>query len=48
VIDPDQQDKIDAVKARLIKQYGYNEKSASDVLSYVAQIFARGDLNDEG
>lgn len=47
VVDPDQQEKIDAIKARLIKNCGYNEKSAEDVLQYVAQIFARGDVADE-
>jgi serine protein kinase len=31
------------VKARLIRDFGYNEQSATDVLNYVASIFARGD-----
>jgi serine protein kinase len=44
VIDKDTQDKIDIIKGRLIKHYGYNEASAKDVLSYVASIFARGDV----
>ena len=44
VIDKDTQDKIDIIKSRLIKHYGYNEASAKDVLSYVASIFARGDV----
>ena len=44
VIDKDTQDKIDVIKDRLIKHYGYNEASAKDVLSYVASIFARGDV----
>ncbi|MCS5534366.1 MAG: hypothetical protein NZ802_00785, partial [Candidatus Poseidoniales archaeon] len=44
VVDRDSQAKIDVVKARLIEQYGYNEDSATDVLNYVASIFARGDL----
>ncbi|MGF1465382.1 MAG: PrkA family serine protein kinase [Sandaracinaceae bacterium] len=44
VIDKDTQDKIDVIKSRLIKHYGYNEASAKDVLSYVASIFARGDV----
>ena len=34
--------KIDVVKARLIRDYGYNETSATDVLTFVASIFARG------
>ena len=45
VVDQDTQEKIDVVKARLIKNFGYNEQSATDVLNYVASIFARGDTN---
>ena len=37
------QEKIDIVKSRLIKNYGYDEESANDVLNFVASIFARGD-----
>jgi serine protein kinase len=47
VVDKDIQEKIDAVKKRLIESYGYNEKSATDVLTYVASIFARGDVSEE-
>lgn len=43
VVDDETQQKIDVVKQRLIKQFGYNEASATDVLNYVASIFARGD-----
>ncbi|MCR9233662.1 MAG: serine protein kinase [bacterium] len=43
VVDADTQEKIDIVKARLIRNYGYDEESATDVLQYVASIFARGD-----
>jgi serine protein kinase len=43
VIDKETQAKIDIVKQRLIKQYGYNDESATDVLNFVASIFARGD-----
>lgn len=46
VIDKDTQDKIDIIKGRLIKYYGYNEASANDVLSFVASIFARGDVKE--
>jgi serine protein kinase len=46
VIDKDTQDKIDVIKNRLIKYYGYNEASATDVLSFVASIFARGDVKE--
>lgn len=44
VIDKDTQDKIDVIKSRLIKHYGYNEASANDVLAFVSSIFARGDV----
>jgi serine protein kinase len=43
VVDDETQAKIDVVKQRLIKFFGYNETSATDVLNYVASIFARGD-----
>lgn len=43
VVDRETQEKIDIIKARLIKYYGYNEVSATDVLNYVASIYARGD-----
>jgi serine protein kinase len=45
-LDPDLQEKIEAIKTRLIKQYGYNKESASDVLDYVSSIFSRGDVQD--
>ena len=48
VIDPEMQEKIDVVKARLIKNFGYNDTSATDVLNYVASIFARGDAKGQG
>ena len=46
VIDKATQEKIDIVRARLIRDYGYCEESANDVLTYVASIFARGDVKD--
>ena len=46
-VSPDLQEKIDAIKKRLIDQYGYNEKSASDVLDWVGSIFARGDMAND-
>jgi serine protein kinase len=46
VIDKETQEKIDVIKNRLIKYYGYNEASANDVLAYVASIFARGDVKE--
>jgi serine protein kinase len=42
VVDKATQEKIDIVKTRLIRNYGYNESSATDVLTFVASIFARG------
>lgn len=47
VVDKDTQEKIDIVKTRLIKEFGYDEISAADVLQYVASIFARGDVKDK-
>ncbi|HEY1602824.1 MAG TPA: serine protein kinase [Pirellulales bacterium] len=44
VVDADTQAKIDVVKGRLIRDYGYDDESATDVLNYVASIFARGDV----
>jgi serine protein kinase len=43
VIDQETQEKIDVVKTRLINHYGYCDICATDVLNYVASIFARGD-----
>ena len=43
VVDKDTQEKIDIVKGRLIKNYAYCDVCATDVLNYVASIFARGD-----
>ena len=39
VVDQETQQKIDVVKGRLIRDYGYDEESATDVLNYVASIF---------
>src|SRR5687767_4802758 len=47
VVDDETQQKIDVVKQRLIKYFGYNETSAADVLNYVASIFARGDSKQD-
>ncbi len=47
VVDKETQEKIDVVKKRLIRDYGYNEESATDVLNFVASIFARGDSKKE-
>lgn len=44
VVDKETQEKIDIVKDRLIKTMGYCEVCATDVLNFVASIFARGDI----
>ncbi|MGP1345331.1 MAG: PrkA family serine protein kinase [Phycisphaerales bacterium] len=46
IIDDETQQKIDVIKKRMIDQFGYNDRSAADVLNYVASIFARGDKKD--
>ena len=43
VVDRETQEKIDIVKSRLIRNFGYDEESATDILNFVASIFARGD-----
>jgi serine protein kinase len=43
VIDEETQQKIEVVKSRMIKNMGYCDICARDVLNYVASIFARGD-----
>ena len=44
VSDPSMQEKISIIKTRLIKNFGYDEVSAAEVLNYVSGIFARGDV----
>ena len=46
VVDDETQEKIEVVKHRLINNYGYCEVCATDVLNFVASIFARGDLKE--
>jgi serine protein kinase len=46
VVDQDTQAKIDVVKSRLIRDHGYDDESATDVLNFVASIFARGDTTE--
>jgi serine protein kinase len=48
MVDRETQEKIDVVKQRMIRDFGYNEDSANDVLHYVASIFARGDAREDG
>jgi serine protein kinase len=46
VIDQETQEKIDVVKSRMKKNMGYCDVCATDVLNYVASIFARGDAQE--
>lgn len=46
-VDPELQEKIDAIKTRLVKNFHYNEQSATDVLEYVSSIFASGGDSDD-
>ena len=43
VVDRETQEKIEVVKSRLIKNHGYCDACATNVLGFVASIFARGD-----
>ena len=44
VVDETTQKKIDVVKERMINNYNYCQVCATDVLNFVASIFARGDV----
>jgi serine protein kinase len=46
VVDKETQEKIDIVRSRLVRDYGYCDSCASDVLHFVASIFARGDVKE--
>ncbi len=46
VVDRDTQEKIDIVKGRLVRDYRYCDSCATDVLHFVASIFARGDVKE--
>jgi serine protein kinase len=46
VIDKQTQEKIDVIKTRLIKNFGYCEICATDALNFVASIFAKGDIKN--
>jgi serine protein kinase len=46
VVDKDTQEKIDIVKGRLVRDYDYCDSCATDVLHFVASIFARGDVKE--
>ena len=46
VVDKETQEKIDIVRSRLVRDYGYCDSCAGDVLHFVASIFARGDAKE--
>jgi len=48
VVDPDTQEKIAVIRDRLMRQFGYDEPAADEVLQHVAGLFARGDAKAEG
>ena len=47
VVDPDTQEKIGVIRDRLMREFGYDEVSADEVLQYVAGLFARGEAKQE-
>lgn len=40
-------EKVEHVKTRLVKEFGYDEISATEVLKYVTGIFARGEVKEK-
>ena len=48
VVDPDTKEKIAVIRDRLMRQFGYDEMSANEVLHEVANLFARGDRQEAG
>ena len=48
VIDPDTVEKIAVIRDRLMRQFGYDEVSADDILHEVANLFARAEQAPAG
>jgi serine protein kinase len=48
VVDPDTQEKINVIRDRLCREFGYDELSAEEVLQHVAGLFARGEASEDG
>jgi serine protein kinase len=46
ITSKEDQERIDIIKTRLVKNFSYNAQSANDVLAFVASIFARGDTKE--
>jgi len=47
VVDRDSQEKIAVIRDRLMRQFGYDEVSADQVLQLVAGLFARGEAKSD-
>ena len=47
VIDKETQEKIEIIRGRLIKSYGYCDVCSKDILEYISSVFARGDEKEE-
>jgi serine protein kinase len=45
-VDPAAHDDIQIIKRKLIQKYGYCKSCATDVLNFVASVFARGDVKE--
>jgi len=43
VVDPQARSKIEAIRDRLVERFGYDARSAEDVLQRVSDLFARGE-----
>ncbi len=48
VVDPDTSAKIALIRDRLMRQFGYDQAAADEVLAHVAGLFARGEAKLEG
>lgn len=46
LLDKESREVFDVTKSKLIKEHGYCDVCATDVLAYVASIFARGDIKE--
>jgi serine protein kinase len=47
VENSEMKEKVEQVKSRLVKEFGYDEISANEVLKYVTGIFARGEVKEK-
>ena len=46
VTSPDQQEKIEVIRQRLIERFDYNEQSATDVMQFISGLYSRGDVKE--